>query len=332
MSLSPSIVLVAVLAHAPAVEWHAPPECPDAAAFAKRMGTLLAGRDDIEAQAVVIITTDPDGGFAAQVRCVTGGTATERQVHGPVCESVADAAALVLAVQIDALAVGAATRIADVRRGEAPVVSAPLRLPVAVTPGTPRLAAPPPARRSSRVRAAVRIGGGAAVRQVPAIAPAIEIGAALHIGRARVQLDATWVLDRAVRLAAPNADAGADVTLIAAAARAGFAPAVRTVEFPILGGLELGDMTARGVGVAGSRLRHGAWVAALVGAGVAWVPVPAFAVRFDPALAIGLARPRFGVDVPGGVRELYRPPVVGLRLALSLEVRLGGRRSGGTIP
>lgn len=317
-------VAIAALVHAwsPTLEWHAPPQCPDDGAFAARVGALLGDATTTDAQAVVTVVAEPDGGFAAEVRCVTAGTATIRQVRGPVCESVADAAALVVAVQIDALSVDATARAQAGRRTPVPepTVSARAarRTATPVVPPPPTPAVPPRARR---IRGALRLGGGASFRQVPAVAPAIEIGAALLVGRARVQLDATWVLERSVRLPPPQDDAGATVTLVGAALRGGFAPGVGAFEFPATGGIEVGDMTARGVGVRGSRLRHGAWVAALVGVGVAWVPVRAFALRLDPALALGLARPRFGVDAPDGARTLYQPPVVGVRLGASLEVR-----------
>ncbi len=312
-------IVTAVLAHAPTVQWHAPPQCPDPAAFEARVGALLGDAGELDAQAVVTVVPDPRGGFVAEVRCVTAGTATVREVRGPVCESVADAAALVLAVQIDALAVEAAIDLDA--RPMPPSLPEPTRVaprPPAA-PTSPPTAAPP--RRARRLRGAVFVGGGGSLRQVPGASPAIAIGGALLLRRARVQLDATWVLDRTARLPAPDTDAGANIGLVTASLRAGFVPAVRTVEFPLLAGLEVGDMTARGVGVTNARLRHGAWVAALLGAGLAWAPVPGFALRLDPTLALAIARPRFGVDAAGGVRTLAQAPVVGVRLAAAIEVR-----------
>lgn len=312
-----SFAIFTVLAVAPSVQWHAPPECPDDAAFAQRVGALLGGDSDASAQAVVTVQPDPAGGFRAEVRCVSDGIATVREVHGPVCESVADAAALVLAVQIDALAVGAATTPATTRVPEP--VAAPPRSGgrVSMRPEVPT----PRAKATSRIRGAIVVGGGGSFRQVPSSSAVIMLGAALLVRRARVELDAAWVLDRPARLPAPDASAGADVGLVAAALRAGFVPRVRTVEFPLLAGIEVGDMTAKGVGVRSSRLRHGAWASVLAGAGIAWVPVPGFALRLDPMIALAVARPRFGIDAQGGLRSLPRPPVVGVRLAATLEVR-----------
>ena len=102
-------LVISVFVHAPTVQWRAPPECPDAAAFEARVGALLGVVAGDGARAVVTVEPDPEGGFVAQVRCSAGGDETIREVRGPMCESVADAAALVLAVQIDALAVEAAT-------------------------------------------------------------------------------------------------------------------------------------------------------------------------------------------------------------------------------
>ncbi len=313
-------LVISVFVHAPTVQWRAPPECPDAAAFEARVGALLGDVAGDGARAVVTVEPDPEGGFVAQVRCSAGGDETIREVRGPMCESVADAAALVLAVQIDALAVEAATA-----REPPSLPPPPPREPDRVAPPTPRRpstptpATPPP--RARRLRGAVIVGGGGSLRQVPGSSPALAIGGALLVRRARVELDATWVLGRTAGLPAPDSNAGARVGLVAASLRAGFVPSVRTVEFPLLAGLEVGDMTARGVGVTNPRRRHGAWVAALVGAGVAWVPLPRFALRLDPALAFAIARPRFGVAAADGVRVLPPTPVVGVRLAATIEVR-----------
>ncbi|MBK6917079.1 MAG: hypothetical protein IPH07_06745 [Deltaproteobacteria bacterium] len=313
-------LVISVFVDAPTVQWHAPPQCPDASAFEARLGALLGDAAAYDAQAVVTVEPDPEGGFVAQVRCSAGGDETIREVRGPMCESVADAAALVLAVQIDALAVEA-TAAVETRPLPPPPLREPDRaaLPAPVRPPTATPAPPP--RRARRLRGAVIVGGGGSFRQVPAPSPAVTVGGALLLRRARVELDATWVPGRTARLPAPDTEAGARVGLVTAALRAGFVPTVRTVSFPLLAGLEVGDMTALGVGVTNPRRRHGAWVAALVGAGIAWAPVPRFALRLDPTLALAIARPRFGVAATEGVRPLPPAPVVGVRLAATIEVR-----------
>jgi hypothetical protein len=177
-------------------------------------------------------------------------------------------------------------------------------------------------RRRFALRGALRVGGGASFLTLPrAVAGVIDLGAALHVGRARVQLDVGWHLPRRAHLDPPNAAAGADIGLVAVALRGGWAPRFRTVELPILAGVEVGDMTARGVGVANHRDQRGAWVALLAGAGIAWNPLPAFALVLDPSLVIGVGRQTFGVRDGDMVKRLFRPSTVGARILAALEVR-----------
>lgn len=329
--------LVALLADRGPVElqWHAPATCPDGAHVAARIDALL-GSSDAQAPATIAVVdvSETAGRFSALVRLGGAAGSTTRTIDGAACATVADAVALVVAVHVDVLAVGDATELDAARapdvpepRGTTPRGDPAPRDPAITTPrvrpAAPARPAATPPRARPAIRGALRVGGAASFRALPGIAaPVVGLGGALLIGRARVQLDLGWQLERTHRLPAPDDEAGTDIGLLAATLRGGWVPRVRTVEFPLLAGVELGDMTARGFGLSGARRQHGAWVAALVGAGVAWVPLRSFALVLDPAVVFGLARQRFGVGDGGTVREVYRAKAVGARIGIAIEVRL----------
>ncbi|HWB75877.1 MAG TPA: hypothetical protein VG755_13005 [Nannocystaceae bacterium] len=319
------------------LQWRAPQGCPEQAHVAARVDALLGPVDpqDDAAIATVDVAAEADGRFTALVRVGGAAGGAARSIAGSSCATLADAVALVIAVHVDALAVGDATELevklhdevvvpeasSDAASGSERASGSDDARGVARASVEP-VDAPPPRPRRFALRGALRVGGGASFLALPGVvAPLLDVGAALHVGRARVQLDVGWQLARPARLNPPNEGAGADIGLVAVALRGGWAPRFRTVEIPVLGGVEIGDMTARGVGLSGSSTEHGPWVALLAGAGVAWTPLPAFALVLDPALVVGVGRQRFGARNGGGIEPLYRPRTVGARLQLALEVR-----------
>jgi hypothetical protein len=86
-------------------------------------------------------------------------------------------------------------------------------------------------------------------------------------------------------------------------------------------GVEIGGVVAKGIGLEGSSTAHGVWLGATVGPGLAVVPHRRVAIVVDPALVLGLVRPRFAARASGGDLVLFRPPVVGLRVLVGVEVR-----------
>jgi hypothetical protein len=320
-----ALVLVAAPAE-PRVRWTTTSAC-DAAATSTELAALL-GPSTPTAAIDVEIREDAHG-FTATVAIEVDGARVSRQIDATTCAGLRSAVALIAAVQLDAVATAGAPPVQRAIASPPSVVSpAPDVEPAAAAadretvPSSRTRPTPAVSPRRRLARLAATIGGGVGLRVLPSASPIIRGGLGLHVRRARVALDVAWLLDRTARLPAPDDDAGAELGLRSATVRGGWAWTRRRLELPILAGIEVGDLTARGIGVSDARVRHGAWVAAVAGVGLAWIPVPAFALVFDPALAIGIGRPTFGVDAPEGVRRLYRPPVVGVRLGAAIEVRL----------
>jgi len=97
------VALHAWLTGAPAVRWLAPPECPDAATFHRRVDRRLAeagveGRADLEIEITVVHET---GAYVLRVVSIVAADRQERVVVGASCEEVTGAAVLITALALD---------------------------------------------------------------------------------------------------------------------------------------------------------------------------------------------------------------------------------------
>lgn len=332
-ALAAAVIAMAPGEHEPVVRWRSSGTCSNAGATAQQLTALLGSRE--AATVLDVVVTARDDRFVAELVIAVDGATVSRSLEATTCEGLSSAIAIVAAVQIDAVAAAASAPIQRAITAPVVIVAPPTsERPPTQGPNQPSTEATPIEARASTpiddrsasprtraVRLAFTVGGGASLRTLPAPATMIRGGASLHVRRARIALDVAWMLDRVARLPAPDEDAGAHIGLRGATLRAGWAWVQRRVEVPLLAGIEVADVSARGIGLSRARVRHGAWVAAVAGVGLAWVPVPAFALVVDPAIAVGIGRPTFGVDAPDRVRRLFRPPVVGLRLGVAVEVR-----------
>lgn len=95
----------------PRLEWVAPPQCPDEARGAEHLARYLGGRA-LSAPARVELTA----GATGHVATVTVAGAT-RTLHAEDCETLARAAALVVAVSLDPVTAAAVVLGEDGERG-----------------------------------------------------------------------------------------------------------------------------------------------------------------------------------------------------------------------
>jgi hypothetical protein len=82
-------------------------------------------------------------------------------------------------------------------------------------------------------------------------------------------------------------------------------------------------MRARGFGVADARVERSLWSALTLGAAVALVPAPRWAVWLAVDGHLALYRPQFLIDGGG---EVWRGGRAGVRATLALEVRFRGMK------
>lgn len=316
----------------PRLEWVAPPQCPDAARGAEHLARFLGGRA-LSAPARVELTA----GATGHVATVTVAGAT-RALHAEDCETLARAAALVVAVSLDPVAAATVVleREAEVSTGgtegeaetavETDVGSgAP---PESIEPPQPerrraswgRADMPPRGDASSEPRGSHWLGasGGIALALVPSLTGAVRLGYAFERNALRVQAEATYATPRTITYPG-EPTVGGRFQSVAVGVRACFAPAAGRVSVPLCGGLEGGPIFGRGVGIADTRSPVGAWIGGLAGAAAVVRVHSRVALTLGADLLVALRRPAFHA---GARRTLFRATPVGLRALAGLELRL----------
>ena len=299
------------------LDWDAPAACPAEADVVRRTARL---RDEASAPVVARVVVREGGeGFVAIVEI--DGVAEPREITGRACEDVADAVAIVVAIgsrpgSPDARGAPAArASVPDPERAPdstpAATVSA-RRTSVSTAPRTNS-----PSTPSRRPTLALRLAAGPLVRTMPEVTGAFMLGVAALWRRARLDVVATYALPTTQT----TGDVGMQAQSWSVGVRGAWVPRVSIVEFPVSAGVELGGVVARGVGLEDGGTAHGFAMAATVGPGLAVVPHPRVAIGLDPALVLGIVRPRFAARSSAGDVALFQSPVVGVRVLLGIEVR-----------
>jgi hypothetical protein len=102
---------------------------------------------------------------------------------------------------------------------------------------------------------------------------------------------------------------------VAACARLG----VRTLEFPLCLGTEIGSFFGEGTGVDDPQRDRLAWVAALAHGRLVWAPIPRVATYAQAGVAVPLSAYRFFVN---GDERVHESAPAAFRAALGVELRL----------
>lgn len=298
-----------------AIRWSAPPECPAEPALRAEIERLL-GRSisppERHREVSGEVTREPGASGVYRLRLSIrfgGGPARVRRIEGRSCALVTSAAAVVLALAMDA------EPASDSREPGEPPPAAPfddtlLALPPATTP--PRAALPALGGRVWEIAAVEAID----FASLPLPAVGLGLRGAVDLGADRIELQlATWLPRRAALQARPSV--GADLALHAAGVRYCRWITRRTFDLAPCGGLEAGVLVGSGFGAAPTT-GLGRWLAPQIGlVGVAR-PSPRFALSVEVDGLAMLARDRFTI-LGGG--EVYRPPQATLRVALAAAVR-----------
>jgi hypothetical protein len=320
-----ALLVLAVLA-APNEElrWHAPSECPDAAAVRAmvdtRLGRALApGVVEVDARVESIGAE----GYRLELAIAMAGIRQERTLVAQDCELLARASALVIALGVDAIAVAELEHEALAQ----PMIPT---APSEIDAPPQRSRAPPTATgRSARttgrgLHAVLALVGGVERGALPGTTGAIDAAVGLRGRGFRLELAGTWLGPRTADAAVGSVRA----QLGAVALRGCPELALRRVSFPLCVGIELGAMRGAGDDAPHHRTVHGLWVAPTISPGMR-VGGPALAFVARGEVAIPVQRPSFVLSEPGEPILVFAPAPVSARLWLGIEWRLG-RRDGST--
>ncbi len=330
VSLSPMLWIGLVLSVASeparvelALEWQAPPECPQAAEVDADVRAALADRDGITigAAAQVTRTEGPGAPWRLELRLhdANGGPLGERVIEGGSCEALTDAAVVVLAV---AATTAAALPTAIPSPPPAPEETvAPPEPVLAVSAPAEAAGAPSPAvadappRPRARTQGELAIAGGFDAGGMPGLGGTIAASLGLRHRWLGVHAFALHGILRNVA----NAGVRADHLLVAGGLGMCALGRVRSFE---LGGCvkaELGWLRSRGrVGEALAETGT-LWGAASLGARARWI----FATRGLLGLDVDAVVPFFPRPFLIGDAQVGRSGPLGVRLLAAIGVRFG---------
>lgn len=297
--------------------WTAPAGCPDAAAVRARIDARLA--PGIAVPALRITVTHRRGGYVASIDPRGWSLATAmRTLTSTRCDELADAVAVIvarLAGEAAASAAGAASpdrALAVPRRAPGALLAFALPPrppdPLAVSAHDPTSAGSSRWGGGARALAVSGIGG------VPHVGLGGELAGFVYRREAFLELAlARW--RHGTAYLAPGAPGHVDVGLRAVAVRGGWAS--QTMPLRAWLGVELGEMTGRGVALVDPRNGSARWTAVAGGFGVAWAMARHVKLVGTIELAVPTARPRFQL---GDGTMVYEPPWGSARSAFGIEV------------
>lgn len=320
------------------LRWQTEPACVEAEGLPGRVTSLL-GRAPPEAR--LALAAEPVGeGWRVALELASAGPAVRRTLEGRDCATLTDAVALVVAVQLDPLAVaGASTgdfesspvverepepRLPPLPRidpppsteavGE-PEASAERRIERSRASGPSATDRPPSRPRPHAVLAAAMMGE---LGVLPRGAGAFELSGGVGGRRARLELSGLASVGPggvSERLPAVGGRFG----LFTGGVRGCGVPRRDRMALPLCGGVEVGDLRGSGIGLLHPRTVNALWVAAVASARPQWVPTSRLSVGARLDLVAPLRRHRFAIAEAGLVHAV---DPVAVRVGLSVELRL----------
>jgi hypothetical protein len=305
----------------PAITLTVPEGCPDRAALESEIASLL-GRPFAEipipeAGSTALAITRDEGRYVLVVTSATG----ERTLRDPSCPALVRAAALIVALQIDAdaatLAAASAAEASQI--AEAPVEPTPI---------------PEPPRRSRVWRfildRATRLGDPSTPFRLPAFA--LGVGVALDAGlvpsaAGSFFIDAVVRIDRLElrgRFAYTVEQGQVGRIGVRASAVTGTLlgcgrPFDATFALAFCGGVEGGDLLARSVGISNTLASDGGFFSAVIGIWLPLFPWTGIDVSLGAEGWARITRPLFEMEGRDGVVTLYAPDPFGGRFALVIH-------------
>ncbi len=297
-----------------AIEWTAPPACPDDAALEARIAAYVDTADGATTTQATVRAVA--AGFEVELVSVIDGEPQRRTLAAPDCEVLADAVAVVVALAIDPAA-GAPEP--EPEPEPEPPPSGAVVLPVAPPSNLRGVRdAPPVAALDGRAwDVGFRLDGGYGSGVAP-IGSGV-FGLAFIVGRHRGSIEAIGRLWAPRSFDEPNGTYGARVVMgtgsLLGCLRA--RPGMR-VEFPLCAGLEAGALSAAPRGLTDGQTQRYPWVGAVARLGMR----VRLRERVGVVLALEGGAPfvRDAIDV-GGADRLWTTRTASGRVLAGIDLR-----------
>lgn len=325
-----------------ALQWTAPPECPDRDALLQAIARRLHD-PRAAAQARVDARVVRDGArYTLQLQLAVGSRSETRELHDASCAALVDAAAVRVAAAIEppgaapdlvpapppatpppdpAAPEDPTPRPADPTPPPADPTPAPPPVPQPVPAPSP---APVPSDMSPRPGGFVRLHGGAELGALPGPTGALGLAGGALWPRLRLELRGTFLAPRTTAGLPPNAR----VFLVAAGLHACARLGRGALEVPLCAGVEAGAMRGAARGLASgptatsATSATSAWLAAALGAGLHWHVGRRLGVWVALELLLAPVRPNFELRNSERAETVFQPPPASGRLLVGLELRL----------
>ena len=313
-----ALLLCTPCSAAPAsLRWSAPAECPDASDVEGRVGAIVGKALAVTLDADVVVRRTEQARYGAVVRVRSrDGRVWERSLEEATCELVADAAATVVAMSLEASAsshdapdAGAAPP----ERPASPETPSPPQAPrdVGASPSPkrssgasePRFAAGLVAMADEGTLPSPAVGGGVVLAWYPL--PPLRIEAALL----------RWIDQSAT---VPNQTFGGTFQLTTADLRSCWSLLGRTVTVGPCAGIEVAHVEAKGFKSTTSENGEATWWSPSAGGLLRWMPLRTIGFGALADVVFPVARPTF-VIVNGG--SIHQAASHSLRGQIVAEVR-----------
>jgi hypothetical protein len=303
---------------ADAVQWTAPGSCPDDADVEARIAAIVDAPDAIAP--TIADVTELDGMFAVELTSTIDGETQRRTLTAPNCETLAEAAAAVIAITIDP--VDDAASVDPSSETVPPVAVAPTvdRTPAARERTGTRGVPPPPPEGARPERRPLQIGlvfeGGYASAIVPRGGGLV--GSGVSLGRRLISLEVGARVWTPRSFSADGESFGARVLMATAMATGCVRPPSRRIEVPLCVGFEAGGERVRPLELLDARPTTYPWLAPLLRLGLR-LPVTALVgVVLRGEVAVPLVRATTRVEDFG---VLWQTQALSARATAGLEFR-----------
>ena len=330
-----------VPAHDFEVAWRVPEDCADEPALRHAVRALLANRRRQPASSSFVIDAKlVEQRWSLTINVADAESTSVRVMTVDNCADLVAAAALVVAINIDAKAFASDQAAVDVPEPASPTTNTlpPGRLVAesvpAETPVLEEREASPPAGATfvlthiesdaaPHPRAVVGVAAGYGLHLLPAATPILSLAAGLVGPRWRADLRLAYWFPQS-ETSSENPAVGGRFSLWHAGVRGCAVAQLRraNLRFPSCLAFDGGAMHGRGEGALDDRAGMSLWLSTSAGTGVRWALASHVALKLDAEIVVALRRPRFRTDPSG---SLFTAGLPAFALVAGLEHTFGPR-------